>query len=156
MIIVADTTPINYLILIEQIHILEILFERIVIPASVHEELSRPRAPVPVRTWVKHLPAWMEIRSPAAAYELVTAKLDDGERDAIALALELNTPRIIIDELRGRKVARSHGLLVIGTLGILREAHRLGLVDLQTAITRLKTTNFHITPEMLKALIEPD
>jgi len=150
MIIVADTTPINYLILIEQIHILEILFERIVIPASVHEELSRARAPVPVRTWVKNLPAWMEIRSPAAAQKLVTAKLDDGERDA------LNTPRIIIDELRGRRAARSHGLLVIGTLGILREAHSRGLLDLQNAITRLKTTNFHITPEMLKALFETD
>ena len=153
MIVVADTTPINYLILIDQIHLLHTLFDRTFIPTSVHGELLRPAAPSPVRTWASTPPAWLEIRSPSVT-QLVTAKLDEGERDAIALALELHAPRIIIDESKGRKAAKSHGLSIIGTLGILEQANLLGLVDLPTAISRLRSTSFYIDPARLDALLK--
>ena len=56
MIVVADATPLRYLILIEAVAILPALYERILIPAVVAEELQRPRTPLPVRQWMASPP----------------------------------------------------------------------------------------------------
>ena len=62
MIVVADTSPINYLILIEEIDILPKIYGSVVIPHTVREELLRASAPQLVRSWVDHLPIWLEVR----------------------------------------------------------------------------------------------
>jgi predicted nucleic acid-binding protein len=64
MIVVADTTPINYLILIEEIDVLPALYGRVVVPCAVSEELMCSRAPLKVREWMKQPPGWLEILSP--------------------------------------------------------------------------------------------
>ena len=64
MIVVADTSPINYLVLIEEIGILPIMYGRVVIPHTVREEPTRASAPQLVRAWVGHPPVWLEVRSP--------------------------------------------------------------------------------------------
>src|SRR4029453_1874164 len=57
MLVVADTSPLNYLVLIQQDTLLPTLYERVMIPPAVHEELQRPRTPQAVRQWVAHPPA---------------------------------------------------------------------------------------------------
>jgi len=57
MIVIADTGPINYLILIGEIEVLPPLYHRVAVPPSVCEELKRPRAPEAVRTWIAQPPA---------------------------------------------------------------------------------------------------
>jgi|HubBroStandDraft_1064217.scaffolds.fasta_scaffold462350_2 predicted nucleic acid-binding protein len=115
MIVIADTGPINYLILIQEIEILPALYGRILVPSSVCEELKRPRAPDLVRSWVSQPPAWFEVRTPAHLPdpELAGAHLDASERDAILLAEELGADQLIIDEARdgaSRNIASSrHG-----------------------------------------------
>lgn len=89
MIVVADTSPINYLVLTEEIGILPKMYGRVVIPHTVREELMQALAPQLVRDWVGHSPAWLEVRSPLAVPDSALAKLDLGERDAITLAMEL-------------------------------------------------------------------
>lgn len=79
--------------------------------------------------------------------------LDEGERDAIALAVELRADRLIVDDRQGRQEAQKRGIAVIGTLGVLRQADTLGLLDLRTAVDRLKATSFHIAPEVLARLL---
>lgn len=54
MIVIADTSPINYLILIGEIEVLPALYGRVLIPPSVHEKLDRPRTPQAVRMWIAH------------------------------------------------------------------------------------------------------
>jgi predicted nucleic acid-binding protein len=66
MIIVADTSPINYLVLIKEIEVLPKLYGKIVIPETVREELLRPEAPEIVRIWTAQAPAWIETRTPAS------------------------------------------------------------------------------------------
>jgi predicted nucleic acid-binding protein len=61
MIVVADASPINYLILIEDIDILSKMYGRVVIPHAVYEELLRPSAPEVVRNWIGQMPSWLEI-----------------------------------------------------------------------------------------------
>src|SRR5271170_6998034 len=108
MIVIADTGPINYLILIHEIRILPALYGRILVPPSVYEELKHPRAPEMVRSWMSQPPGWFEVRTPARIPdpELAGAHLDAGERDAILLAEELGADHLIIDEVRGRRVAQ--------------------------------------------------
>jgi predicted nucleic acid-binding protein len=57
MIVDADTSPINYLILIEEINILTKIYGRVIIPSAVREELLRPSAPEAVRSWIAESPA---------------------------------------------------------------------------------------------------
>jgi len=59
-----------------------------------------------------------------------------------------------MDETLGRSEALARGLRIIGTLGVLREAHRAGLLDLPTAIARLKATTFHASPQVLQAILD--
>jgi predicted nucleic acid-binding protein len=146
MIVVADTSPLNYLILIEEADVLRKLYGRVLIPPAVQVELLQTGAPPAVVAWMQRPPDWLEVRSPTTS---ITVQLDPGEAAAIALAEELHAGQIILDEDIGRQEALRRGLFVIGTVGILRDAHRQGYLDIRTALDRLKATNFHISPSIL-------
>jgi predicted nucleic acid-binding protein len=114
MIVVADTSPINYLILIGEIEILTEMYGRVVIPHAVREELLRPSAPEIVRAWTSQLPIWLEVHTPLNAPDASLAMLDPGERDAIVLAGELRADQMIVDDRQGRQEAEKRGILVFG------------------------------------------
>jgi predicted nucleic acid-binding protein len=154
MIVIADTGPVNYLVLIEEIEILPRLYERVLVPLSVCEELQRPRAPEAVRQWIAQPPRWLEARVPSGLPDPDLARLDAGERDAILLAEELGADQLIIDEIRGRREAKRRMIPFTGTLGVLSAAAESGLLDLRRAVDRLRRTNFHIAQEILDRLIE--
>ena len=61
-IVVADTGPINYLILIGHIDVLPVLFEKVILPSAVRGELTEPHAPVAVQNWIAAAPGWLEVR----------------------------------------------------------------------------------------------
>jgi predicted nucleic acid-binding protein len=153
--VVADTGPINYLILIEAIEVLPKLFETIFAPRAVHDELAHVDAPPKVRAWIAHCPTWLEVRPNLDwnTNHATAAALDEGERAAIALAVAIGAELILMDDRAGVAVAHQRGLAVTGTLGVLDLAARRGFIDLATAIGRLKATNFRCRPEMLDALL---
>ena len=62
MIVVADTSPLNYLVLIDEVELLPVLFGHELVPQAVFHELEHPKTPAKVRQWITHLPAWMEVR----------------------------------------------------------------------------------------------
>jgi len=154
MIVVADTSPINYLILIGRIEILQTLYGRILIPHSVHEELLSLKAPPSVRAWAKDPPIWLELLSPSTNLNPPVARLDRGETEAIALAEELDADWLLIDEALGRDEASRRGLQTIGTLGILREGHRAGLLDLRTAVDHLMSIGFRVDQLLIQKLLD--
>jgi predicted nucleic acid-binding protein len=154
MIVVADTSPINYLILIEEIEILPKMYGTVTIPPAVHDELLRLSAPATVRTWIGQSPSWLEVRAPANTPDTMLVKLDPGERDAILLAGELRADQLIVDDREGRREAEKRGIAVMGTLGVLQEAATLGLLDLRLAVKRLQGTNFYLAPEILARLLK--
>jgi hypothetical protein len=63
---VADTSPINYLVLIEQTAVLPTLYARVLLPPTVVRELHDAEAPEAVRAWAAHLPTWCEVRPPTS------------------------------------------------------------------------------------------
>lgn len=108
MVVVADTSPINYLVLIGQIEILPHLYLRVLVPPAVIEELAHPLAPAPVRNWATHPPLWLEVLKPKVGIHV--ANLDPGESEAIALATEMRVELLLIDEQAGRREAARRGL----------------------------------------------
>ncbi len=153
MIVIADTTPLNYLVLIDRTEILPQLYGRVLIPPAVWEEFQRPDTPEAVRAWIGQRPAWLEIRRAKSSPEPALGNLGAGEREAITLAEELHADRLILDDHAARRVATQRKLTVIGTLGVLAEAAECGLIDLSDAIARLQQTSFYVSPEVLAPLL---
>ena len=104
--VVADTSPLRYLILIGHIDLLPILFTQIIIPHAMLGELQHARTPSVVRRWMRHLPVWCVVRMPQQPLATGLEVLDTGEREAIALAEELRAALVLIDEDKGRQRAR--------------------------------------------------
>ncbi|HEY6844709.1 MAG TPA: DUF3368 domain-containing protein [Terracidiphilus sp.] len=156
MIVVADTSPLNYLVLLGHIEILPKIYGEVLIPQAVLDELQDSDAPVEVRAWVSTPPAWLRISSIVYQSHPLLDFLDRGERDAILLAESVNADRLIIDDLDGRREAANRRLPVIGTLGILAEAARRDLLDLSQALAALQATNFHAAPALIKLLLAND
>src|SRR5271165_2727949 len=135
MVVVADTSPINYFVLIGQIDLLMQLHKRILIPLGVLAELERPRAPNLVREWIVSSPKWLEVRSPKS--NLILAQLDLGESEAIGLAAEVHAELVLIDEQAGRQEVVRRGLKVAGTLSGSTRPIRPGL-----SISMTQSINF--------------
>jgi predicted nucleic acid-binding protein len=151
MIVVSDTTPLNYLILTETAHVLAALFGKVYAPSAVLNELSHSKSPESVRMWAANPPSWLIVRDPAnAGY----SKLGRGEAAAISLALDLKADRILIDERDTSREARRQGLTVVGTLGILEEAAKRGLINIERTINELRTTNFRASEKLYQAVLE--
>jgi predicted nucleic acid-binding protein len=152
VIVVADTTPLQYLILIQHEHILPALYGRVVVPPAVIAELSRNETPQPVRDWLKRVPAWLEVRGPREVGRS-SVPLGAGELEAIALAEELRADALLIDDWDGRQEALRRHLNVFGTLRVLADASDEGMVDLRVAVDRLRLTNFRANDELFQWLL---
>lgn len=151
MIVVSDTSPLNYLVLIDLQHILPALFERILIPAAVRDELRSAGAPEAISRFMAAAPAWLEICQ-VSDVDPKLQHLDRGEREAITLAASLSVGSVLIDERKGRLAARERGLAVSGTLGVLDLAARRGLVNLSDALRRLEGTTFRVSPRLISVI----
>ena len=129
MIIVSDTSPINNLAAIKHLHLLHELYGTILIPEAVYQELTDPNFPVAGATEVQTLD-WIQTRavSDRILVKALSNELDVGEAEAIALALEIQADRVLIDERRGRLIASRLNLRYTGILGILVEAKSQSLI----------------------------
>jgi predicted nucleic acid-binding protein len=154
--IVADTTPLNYLVLIQAAGILPSLYRRVFIPPAVRAELGHANTPAIVRAWISQPPQWLEVVSLKQPVDSALAHLDAGEREAISLASELQAVLLLMDERDGVTVARQRGLKVVGTLAALDLAAAHGLVDLQTMFDRLRTTTFRSPLRLMGSMLEQD
>ena len=129
--VIADTGPVNYLILIGHIDVLPRMFERVVLPTAVQSELSNSLAPPAVQRWIADFPAWLEIAQ-TPAVPLLTG-IHKGEAAAIALAAAMHADLLLMDDRRGLRAAKQQGLRVTGTLGILDLAAQRGLAKFAQA-----------------------
>jgi predicted nucleic acid-binding protein len=156
MIVVADTSPINYLVLIDAVGVLPELYENIVVPTAVFEELQAAETPEKVCDWIKIIPPWFDVKQAAVLFDAELSELDAGEREAIALAEELNADALIIDERAGREQARKRGIFIIGTLGILNSAAEKRLLDLSSTLEKLQQTSFRASEKLISDLLKLD
>jgi len=149
--VVADTSPLCYLLLIDQIDLLPLLFERVLIPRPLLPNWLIPRQTGSCGNG-SPCAAWLEIlEAPPTGAEL--RRLDAGEREAIALAEEVAADLVILDERKARQVALERGLSITGLLdfsSMLRSVAR----GAREVLDRLRQTSFRVDPKLLASLLD--
>jgi predicted nucleic acid-binding protein len=155
VIVVSDTSPLNYLILINAIDVLPKVFGEVCVPPRVIEELRNSKTPQPVTAWAQSPPAWLKIVAPKSLLAFAV-RLDPGETAAITLAKELKATVILIDERKGRRVAKQEGLDAVGTITVLELAARKNILELGPALEALQRTTFRISAELIRAALDAD
>ena len=136
-IVVSDSSPLIALARINRLELLRSLYERILIPAEVHHEVTVAGRDLPGGREVT-LANWIQVvkrRSPGDQWlEQACEGLGGGERGSILLAKELPAELLLLDEWKARRVAQKAGLSVVGCPGVLEAGARKGLVpDLRRA-----------------------
>lgn len=154
LLVVADTSPLSYLVEIRHIGILPQLFEKVFIPTIVYDELCHPATPASVRSWAVALPEWLEVSPAPPGDDPAFAYLDRGEQAALALGVVIGASLILIDERKGAAAALKKGFETIGTLGLLTRGAQRGLLDLAEALDRLKLTKFYYRQELFDSLLK--
>jgi predicted nucleic acid-binding protein len=155
MIVIADTTPLNHLILIEQIDLLQVLYGRVIVPQAVLSELQAQATPPKVKAWISKRPAWLEVNRTVLVTDPGLARLDPGEHDAIVLAQELGADLLLMDDLGGRQEAARRNLKVAGTLTVLYLGARRGLVqDFPATVEHLRRTGFRASSEIVQLFLD--
>jgi predicted nucleic acid-binding protein len=151
MLVVSDATPLNILIRIGQVDVLPQLFEKVVIPPAVARELSHPNTPESIYEWFRQPPDWLETKAPCAVSGAPTLGL--GEREAISLADDLKAQLLLVDDKAARLAATQLGIPIMGTVGILKEAARRGLLELRSVLELLRATDFFLSDKLLEHLL---
>jgi hypothetical protein len=130
VIVVSNTSPLTNLASIRHFDLLHTLYSEVHIPRAVWAELNANGVTWPGQIEVANA-NWV-IHHTVVNVSLVialTQNLDAGEAEAIALALELGSNILLMDEADGRRIAKRHGLQTIGVLGVLLEAKHKGLIS---------------------------
>ena len=153
-VVISDTSPIRALSQLDLLSLLSDLYADVFIPSAVAEELAR-RSKILGSLKPEEL-SLFRVVDPTIGIDAPREfwQLDPGERDAIRLAIELSADGLLIDERLGRRVASAMHLHTIGTLGILGQGKRRGLIDaVAPLIERLQTEiNFFISPSLKKVV----
>lgn len=144
--VISNTSPLQYLYQLGLLELLPRLAGRVTVPQSVVDELDAGRALGHNLPEVVTL-AWVTVRVPAASQYVASPELGSGETDVLRLALELPVGEavVILDDAKAREAAGKLGLKLTGTLGVLLDAKRAGLVsEVAPHLDRLDALGFRL------------
>jgi predicted nucleic acid-binding protein len=135
--VIADTTPLSELFKIDQLELLRYVYQRIVIPEIVLQELRNAKS-LPGLSKAVERTDWIAVQTLHDSNKIQQLierypHIHRGEAGAIALTKELNANRIIIDDKQARRAAKTEGVPVIGTVGVLLLAYKRELIPRQRA-----------------------
>jgi len=144
-IIISDTSCLILLAKIGELNLLDKLGRKVLITPSIQKEFGNK------------LPSWIEIKEPKDNHyqKILEMDLDEGEASAIALSLETDNSIVIIDDLKGRKLAEKLNLRYSGTFGLILRAKQEGIIDrVKPLLDKIKTTNFRISEKLFALVLE--
>ena len=159
MLVVSDATPLISIMKAERLDTLGKLFGEVLIPCAVYSELtSNPRfrdeaEQIEGSAFIKVVE--VEERATVDVLRRATG-LDLGESEAIVYADGAGADVLLMDESRGRQVARQMGLYIMGTIGVLLYSHEQGVItssEARDALERLRRANRHISEELFEYAI---
>lgn len=137
--VIVNATPLIALALLERLDLLRQMFEEVLVPAAVYDEVAFQGAGRPGAMAIAQAD-WLQVAAPEAVptIEPMLMGLDEGEMQVLLLARERQPDWVLIDERHGRRVAKAMGLPVKGTLGILLAAALAGLLSRSEALEALE------------------
>ena len=143
--VIADASCFILLDKIDSLSLLKDLFKTITTSTEVAREFGKP------------LPEWVKIRTVQDKnfQSALFLQVDAGEASAIALAAENQPSLLIIDDLKGRKLAQRLNLNITGTLGLILIAKREGILPLiKPLFDKIQSTNFRVSPDLLESILK--
>lgn len=160
MIIISDTTPIISLLKAEQLNLLQKLFHEVIIPKAVYNELIsnvkfQSEAQIIKDCSYIFVEEVIDTKS-VNIFRRVTG-LDAGESEAIVMADEKKADLLLMDERKGRMVAKQMGLTITGTVGILLQSFDEGLLnadEIRESINKLKECGIRINDSLYDLVLE--
>ena len=157
MIVVSDSSPIIYLSWIGRLELLRQLFNDVVVPPTVYNEVAIEGATQPGSNEISSID-WIKTSASVSTKlpKSIATELDSGETEAIELAIDVKADYLLMDERRGRKVAEDYGIIVVGVLGVLVKAKQKGLIpNVKEDIIRLRDeTSFWISDALVQQILE--
>jgi len=154
MIVISDSSPLISLAVIEKLDMLGKLYEEIYVPIAVSEEVVRADKP-----FARKLKLFLNGRTKSVknkmAVEILSGDIGAGEAEAIVLALEQQPAVVLIDDLKARRFAKMNGLNVIGTMGILLKAKKVGLIkEIKPLISELLLSDIRIGKKIIEITLQ--
>jgi predicted nucleic acid-binding protein len=160
VVVIADAGPLIALARIGHIHLLREIFTEVVMTETVQQEvLSGGDFAESVLIEDAILEGWLQVWvSPNTMAGTDLEWLDPGERSSILLALDYQqngqTPRLVIDEAKGRAAAKSLSLELIGSAGIIATASRLGLIPLaHPLLQHLRASGYYLSQTVIETAL---
>ena len=160
MIVISDTTPIISLLKMNQLELLNHMFGEVQVPDAVYEELisnakfQKEAEKILSAEYIKKVV--VEDKKSVTLLRRATG-LDAGESEAIILSDEIKADLLLMDELKGRQVAKQMGLNIMGTVGILMTAFDeklLSAEEIEQCIDVLRNNGRHICEKLYEQLME--
>ncbi len=153
--LICDTSALIALHQVGLLHILPALSQIVVIPAAVAQELATGRAEGHDAPDVAGL-QWLSIRTPAARPALPDAnRLGVGESDVLWVTLETRGGVAVLDEVPARRVAGQLGIAFTGTLGLLIDAKKSGMIPaVAPVLLKLDRHDFHMSPRIRETILK--
>jgi len=152
---ICNTSPFQYLHQLGRLEILPALTGGVIVPPAVRDELEAGRAVGCEVPELRHL-SWVTMRQPTSVPALpLAADLGRGEASVLALALESKSPVVILDDGVGRRAAEFLNIPLTGTLGLLVDAKRKGMIpSMAMTLDELDRLRFRISPGTRLAVLK--
>lgn len=144
-IIISDTSCLILLSKINELDLLKSIVDKVFITPTIKKEFG------------KSLPGWLQIKSPSDKHyqNILEMDLDPGEASAIALALEIEHSILIIDDLKGRKIADRLNLRYSGTFGLILKAKQVGILsEIKPVIDKIRKTDFRFSENLFETILK--
>ena len=153
--VISDTSPIQYLYQLNLLELLPTLYDEIIIPQAVELELDTGKSLGISLPNIDSLP-WITIRESLSGEILpLVTELGMGEREALALAIEIPDSLVILDDALGRRYARLLRVQFTGTLGILLKGKQVGYMKtIAPILDRLDALRFRLDPSTRTAVLK--
>ncbi len=156
-IIVADSSTLITLLDTHNFNLLFELFDEIIIADEVYREIThRDSHRLTIDHYVKHRQIFCQSIEHDEFYEMLIKRLDPGESESIVLAKRNNLP-LLIDEKKGRAIAKSLGIGIVGLVGIILKLMDVKVVTKDRAIEmvgQVEANNFRLSDELKKLIYE--
>jgi len=154
--VVSDSSILIHLSRMGELKLLKEIFGKIIVPKAVYKEctVENKAGSEEIRN-----SEWIEVREieDQNLKKVLRTLLDEGEAEAITLALEIDADLVLLDETEARRIAKNLGLKVTGTVGTLLKAKKLGLIDdLKKEIELLRETGFWISDDLVRKILSEE
>jgi hypothetical protein len=153
--IICNSGPLIALVSIDCLYILSRLYQRIIIPNAVYQEVTSSKDLTGSQQIAQE--SWIEKKSLNSSPDrLLRAELGAGESEVITLAMELNASKVLIDERKARRIAKLiYSLNITGTGGLLVRAKQNDIIkEVRPLLERMKANGYYLSDRLVSRIAQ--